>query len=71
MSDPFNSAMSTHQQLASKQIQTYLQQKQMLASGLALDEAILIQDFSQFSLNKGFQQDLIITIYTYDPEAPD
>ena len=43
--------------------------KKKLAAGL-LDEAIVIKDFSQYKLEKGFVQVLIIIIYTYDP-SPD
>ncbi len=59
-----------NQVLWSVQTKTYQEQKEKVAQGQA-DECLVVLDFSQFSLEKGFRQVLIIVIYTHDSEAPD
>ncbi len=56
--------------LWSVQTKAYQEQKEKVAQGQA-DECLVVLDFSQFSLEKGFHQVLIIVIYTHNSEAPD
>jgi hypothetical protein len=57
-----------NQVLWSVQTKAYQEQKEKVAQGQA-DECLVVLDFSQFSLEKGFHQVLII--YTHNSEAPD
>jgi len=58
------------QQLWYLQNQAYLQNKEQIAAGKA-NESLIVMEFSQFWLEKGFCQDLVVVIHCYDPAAVD
>ena len=52
------------------QTQAYLENKEHIAGGKA-NETLIVMDFSQFQLEKGFCPDLVVVIHLYDPAAVD
>jgi len=52
------------------QTQAYLQNKEQIAAGKA-NESLIAMEFSQFWLEKGFCQNLVVVTHLYDPAAVD
>jgi len=62
---------SHHHQRIKDQFKAYKQTKDQLAKGELPNTILLLQDFTQLQPQSGFNQDLIISILSYDPQATD
>lgn len=60
-----------HPQMAHQQYKAYKHTKDQLAKGLLPNTTLVVQDFTQLEPQTGFNQDFIITIYSYDPNSTD
>lgn len=60
-----------HHERSKNQFKAYKQTKDRLAKGELEDTIMVLQDFTQLQPQSGFNQDLIISILSYDPTSTD